>query len=134
MKQLVLFLLTTFVAVTIFAQGSESFTNLPPNSSSCAATLLGGRQWLTWTSQQCRTDQMINGRTITVEIEMATLSATTFPMAAERFALFSYQQTFTTAGAVWELFIDGISRGSVATSHYRSTASFPNINVAATLI
>ncbi len=65
MKRIVILLSFLLVVIGLWAQGTESFTNLPTNSaSSYLERIWTGDDGVTWTAQGARTDQTITGKAI----------------------------------------------------------------------
>lgn len=119
-----------FLQISIFGQGSETFTNIPTaNSSSYQTRNWVGDNSISWTATDARTDQTINGKAIlirngylesqsTINGGIGSLTITT-------------QRKFGTSAEDGNLtiFINGNSVGTVPFSGTVTTTTLNNINV-----
>jgi len=63
-KTFILFALGLLLAGFAWAQGSETFTNMPANNTSYMTRTWTGDDGVTWNAEGARTDQTLNGRAI----------------------------------------------------------------------
>ncbi len=133
-----------FLTITTFAQGSESFTNMPSSSSSYATRTWVGDGGVSWTAGNSRTDGPsassaitgMNSRFIIMSNNTGILS-TTISNGVGTLS-FLYAKAFTSASNIptFGVFINGVQQGVTitASSNAAQTASFsPNISGTVTL-
>jgi endonuclease I len=115
------------MAFSALGQGTETFTNMPANSSSYASRTWLGDNNLSWTATDARTDQVINSRAIT--IRNGSLFCSDVPNGIATLS-FKHQQFFTGSNPVLQVYINGNLVGSVNPSTSVATATLTGINIA----
>ncbi|MEO7310367.1 MAG: endonuclease [Chitinophagaceae bacterium] len=126
MKKLYLLLVCAFAGISLFAQTSESFTNIPASASSYAARAWTGDNGLPWNATDARTDQTIVGPAICIRNGLVSCSGIPNGIAT---LSFKHQQVFTGANPVLEVRINGTLIGTANPTTAVGTASFTGINV-----
>lgn len=129
MKRILLLLLLTVSAISTFAQGTETFTNIPTTTPSSYST----RNWtgdngLGWQATDARTDQTITAAAIGPRVGAVTCNG--IPNGIGNLT-FKYKQIFTGTGAVIEVRINGnlVSTITGLTQDVVQTATINNINI-----
>ncbi len=144
MKKIYASLLLILISSIAFAQGSESFTNMPASVSAYATRIWTGDGGISWTAGNARTDGPTSGSTITgMNSRFVIMSNTTGILSATipngiGTLSFLYAKAFTSASNIptFGVFINGSQVGSTitASSNTAQTASFaPNISGTVTL-
>lgn len=127
---LLIFLTSVSVfAQTLFAQGTETFDNMPANVSSYSTRTWTGNGGIDWTATDARTDLSITGRAIA--IRNGSLIANTIPNGIGNLS-FKHQQEFSGSGPVLEVFVNNNLVGTANPTTSVATATFNNINVTGT--
>ena len=131
MKNFLLLAFSFLLVTSTFAQGLESFTNIPASSGSYAARTWTGDNGLTWNATDARTDQTITGAAIGIRVGSVTCNA--IPNGIGNLT-FKFKQIFTGSGAVLEVRINGniVSTLTGLTQDLVQTATINNINVSGT--
>jgi endonuclease I len=129
MKRILLLLILIVSVSTSFAQGTETFTNIPTTTASSYST----RNWtgdngLAWQATDARTDQTITGAAIGPRVGAVTCNG--IPNGIGNLT-FKYKQVFSGSGAVIEVRINGtlVSTITGLTMDVVQTATINNINV-----
>lgn len=126
---LLVFLLTSAFTQQIWAQGTETFDNMPANASSYATRTWTGNGSIEWTATDARTDQTLAGRAIAVR--NGSLTANTIPNGIGNLS-FKHLQVFSGSGSVLEVYVNNNLVGTANPTTTAATASFNNINVPGT--
>ena len=120
-----------------FGQGTETFTNIPTNSS----TSYLSRSWTgddgsTWTATNARTDQTINGKAITLNddktntyIESGTISGGVGDISVTTKMPYSDNGTGTVT-----LYINGSAIGTLPYGSSPQTTTFSSVNVSGNIV
>ncbi len=116
-----------FVSANVLAQGSETFTNISGSSGTYAGINWTGDNNLPWTASDSRTDQVMNGKCITVR--NGSVACAGIPGGAGTLS-FNYKQFFSTAGSL-EVRINNNVVGTVTPTTSQQAASIP-VNVTGT--
>jgi endonuclease I len=119
----VLFILLNFCS---FAQGTETFINIPPNSGTYTINNWTGDNGLPWSATDSRTDQVINGRAIT--IRNGSVFCNNIPNGVADIS-FKHQQFFTGSNPVLQLYINNVLVGTANPAVTQATSTFTGINV-----
>ncbi len=126
-KILLSFTVSVILSLSLFAQGTESFTNIPSTSgSSYLERNWTGDNGLTWTATDARTDLTITGASICIRV--GAISCAAIPNGIGSLT-FKHQQFFAGTGGVLEVRVNGNLIGSVNPTTTLATATFPNINI-----
>jgi hypothetical protein len=127
MKKIHLFsLLLSFLSSPVFAQGNETFTNIPANSGTYTTNNWTGDNTLSWTATDSRTDQVMTGRAIT--IRSGSVFCNAIPNGITNLS-FNHKQFFTGSSPVLQVYINGTLIGTANPTTTQATATFTNINV-----
>ncbi len=119
-----LLILSSYIA---FAQGTETFTNIPATSSSYSTrTWTGDNYSLNWTATDARTDQTLNGRAITVR--NGSISVNSVPNGIASLTLTS-QQAFTGSNPSLSVFVNSVLVGTITPTTTVAKTTISNINV-----
>lgn len=132
MKFLNLSFVFLFLSTSLFAQGTETFTNIKTGSSSYAAQTWTGDNGLQWSASKARTDLTINGPAITLDGRTTTekLECSGIPGGIGSLT-FSHIQAFTGSGGLLTVKINGNQVGTdIPISTTQGTATLPDINIA----
>lgn len=121
-----LFVSLTFFFVTSFAQGTETFTNIPAASSSYSARTWTGDNGLTWNATDARTDSLLNGAAICIRV--GSITCNNIPNGIGNLT-FKHKQIFSGTGGLLTIKINGVSVGTVNPTTTVATATISNINV-----
>ena len=140
MKQFFTLFLSLLISILSFAQGAESFTNMPAGVASYATNTWVGDGGISWLAGSARTDGStvstaitgMNGRFIIMRNTGGILSATNLPNGIGSLS-FLYAKAFTSASNIptFAVFVNGVQIGSTitASSNVAQTATFtPNIS------
>ena len=140
MKKIFTLLLSISLSILSFAQGAESFTNMPASVSAYAARNWVGDGSVSWTAGNARTDgptagsavSGMNSRFVIMRNTTGILSATSIPNGINTLT-FLYAKAFTAGTGIptFGVFINGTQIGSTitASSNTAQTATFtPNIS------
>lgn len=119
-------LLLSFFSITVLAQGSETFTNIPANSGTYATNNWTGDNALPWSATDSRTDQVMTGRAIT--IRNGSVFCNTIPNGITNLS-FNHKQFFAGSNPVLQIYINGTLTGTVNPTTTQATVTFTNINV-----
>lgn len=117
------------LAAGLYAQGTETFNNMPANASNYTLREWMGDGGIAWSATDARTDQTINGRAIL--IRNGSLTAAAIPNGIGNFS-FSHQQEFTGSNSVLQVYINDALVGTANPTTTLASASFPTINVGGT--
>jgi len=111
-----------------FGQVSETFTNIPTNSSGSYQTRTWtGDDGFSWTATSSRTDQTINGKAITFRGSGGGHLINTNPIAGGCGTLtFNYKRAFS-GNSVMQVFINGTQYGSNITVSSTTSSLFSQI-------
>lgn len=109
-----------------FTQGTETFTNIPANSGTYTTNNWTGNNGLPWSATDSRTDQVMNGRAIT--IRNGSVFCNNIPNGVADIS-FKQQQFFTGSNPVLQLYINNTLIGTANPTTTLTTATFTNINV-----
>lgn len=127
MKQVLLSTFLLFAGWQLsFAQGTETFTNMPANDGSYTVRNWAGDNGINWVATEARTDQTINGRAITIRV--GSLTAAAIPNGIATLS-FSHQQKFTGSGGLLEVYINNVLVGTANPTATVATASLTGLNV-----
>lgn len=110
---------TTEVAPCIGA--SESFENMPANSSSYTTRTWTGDNAVAWEATDARTDQTLNGRAIT--IREGSLTNTTAVTGGMGTLTFNYARVFT-GNSTLSVFVNGVQYGTDITVSDESATQY----------
>jgi len=131
-----LFLVAVVWCEGLFAQGTETFTNMPANASGYATRTWVGDNGLTWNATDARTDQTITGRAI--GIRLGGVSSTGVANGIGTLT-FKYAYLFTAGGnALLEVKVNGNVVGTILVPTpaippaIPATATINNINIPGT--
>lgn len=127
MPKLYSFIFAMFISIAAFAQGSETFNNIPANNSSYTTRNWTGDNGLTWTATDARTDQTLNARAIA--IRNGSVFCSDMPNGIGNLS-FSHQQIFTGSNPVLQIYINNTLVGTVNPTTSVATATLTNINIA----
>jgi endonuclease I len=127
MPKLYSFIYVLLLNAAVYAQGTETFTNIPANNSGYTTRNWTGNNGLTWTATDARTDQTLNGRAIA--IRNGSVFCSDMPNGVGNLS-FSHQQIFTGSNPVLQVFINNTLVGTVNPTTSVATATLTNINVA----
>lgn len=127
MPKLYSFIFSFFVSISVFAQGTETFTNIPASNSGYAARNWTGDNGLSWSATDARTDLTINGRAIA--IRNGSVLCSDMPNGIGSLS-FSHQQVFTGSNPVLQVYINNTLVGTVNPTTAVATATLSNINIA----
>jgi hypothetical protein len=125
-KTYILSLLLSISGVSAFAQGTETFTNMPANSGTYTTNNWTGDNTLPWSATDSRTDQVITGRAIT--IRNGSVFCNAIPNGITNLS-FNHKQFFTGSNPVLQVYINGALIGTANPTTTQASASFTNINV-----
>lgn len=128
-KYLLLALCSILLSNFIFAQGTESFTNIPASASSYVTRNWTGDNSLAWQATLSRTDQTITGKAICTQA--GAISCTGIANGIGDLS-FKHQQVFGGTGGILEVRINNILIGTANPTTTVQTSTFTNINVAGT--
>lgn len=126
---LLVLILTSAFTPQIWAQGTETFDNMPANASNYTTRTWTGNNGIDWTATDARTDLTITGRAIAVR--NGSLTANTIPNGIGNLS-FKHQQEFSGSGPVLEVYVNNSLVGTANPTTTIATATFNNINVAGT--
>jgi endonuclease I len=129
-KYLLLVICTIAFTSLLFAQGTETFTNIATASSSYAAQNWTGDNGLAWTATDARTDQTITGKAICIKVGAVSCNGIVNGVGN---LSFKYQQAFSGSNPVLEVRINGNLVGTLNPTTTVQTATISNINVAGTI-
>ncbi|MBI2729292.1 MAG: endonuclease [Sphingobacteriales bacterium] len=102
-----------FLSVTVmFAQGTESFTNIPASNSSYLTRNWTGDNGLGWQATDARTDLTIVTGNPAIAIRNGAITCSNMPNGISSITL-THQQAFTGSGAVLEIRINGNLVGTI---------------------
>lgn len=121
-----------FLSSSLFAQGTETFTNIKTGSSSYTAQTWTGDNGRQWSASRARTDLTINGPAITLDgrTSVEKLECTGIPGGIGSLT-FSHLQAFTGSGGVLVVKINGTQVGTdIPITTTLGTASLSDINIA----
>jgi endonuclease I len=129
MKRYLLAAIAVMASITLtFAQGTETFTNMPAAASAYALRSWTGDNTLSWSATDARTDQQINSsRAITIRDGAITCNG--IPNGVGNLS-FTHEQEFGGAGGVLEVRINGILVGTANPTVTAQTTTLTNINIA----
>lgn len=125
MKKFISILLLFPFSFLATGQGTETFTNIPAASSSYSNFTWTGDVGLTWGALDARTDQVINGKAITIRNGFVSC---TIPNGVGSLS-FKHQQFFSGTGGLLEVRINSSLIGSISSTTSLQTATFNNLNV-----
>ncbi len=125
-KRYILSLLLTAFSIVVFAQGTETFTNIPANSGTYTTNNWTGDNTLPWSATDSRTDQVMTGRAIT--IRNGSVFCNAIPNGINNLS-FNHKQFFTGSSPVLQVYINGTLIGTVNPTTTQATATFTNINM-----
>ena len=126
MKKTITIVLAFFAFLTSFAQGTESFTNIPANSGTYATQSWTGDNGLSWNATDARTDQTITGRAINVR--NGAITCNTIPNGIGSIT-FKHQQQFSGSNPILEVRINGNLVGTANPLTTIETTTINNINI-----
>lgn len=126
MKKTITIVLAFFAFLTSFAQGTESFTNIPANSGTYATQSWTGDNGLSWNATDARTDQTITGRAIS--IRNGAITCNTIPNGIGSIT-FKHQQQFSGSNPILEVRINGNLVGTANPLTTIETTTINNINI-----
>ncbi len=109
-----------------FAQGTETFLNIPANSGTYTVNNWTGDNALPWSATDSRTDQVMTGRAIT--IRNGSVFCNAIPNGITNLS-FNHKQFFTGSSPVLQVYINSTLIGTVNPTTTQATATFTNINV-----
>lgn len=118
--------LSITLCFTTYAQGTESFTNIPAANSSYTTRTWTGDNGLTWNATDARTDQTLNGAAICIRVGSVTCN--NIPNGIGSLS-FKHQQAFSGSGGVLVVKINGTTVGTINPTTTVATASINNINI-----
>jgi endonuclease I len=125
-KTYILSLLLSIFSISLFAQGTETFTNIPANSGTYTTNNWTGDNTLPWSATDSRTDQVITGRAIT--IRNGSVFCNAIPNGITNLS-FNHKQFFTGSNPVLQVYINGTLIGTANPTTTQAVATFTNINV-----
>jgi len=131
MKKLTLSFLVILCSLSLFAQGTETFSKIAAGSSSYSAQTWTGDNGLPWTASRARTDLTITGPAITVDGRTATekLECAGIPGGIGNLT-FNHRQEFTGSGGTITVKINGTAIGTeIPVSASLSAAELKDINI-----
>lgn len=111
-----------------FAQGTETFTNIPAAASSYATRDWTGDNGLAWQATDARTDQVITSANKAICIRNGFVACSNIPNGIGTLS-FKHLQVFAGSNSVLEVRINGNLIGSANPTTATATATFNNINV-----
>ena len=123
---LILFCIFSFCAI---AQGTETFINIPASSGTYTTNNWTGDNGLPWSATDSRTDQIMNGRAITIRNGSVFCNNISNGIAS---LTFKHQQFFTGSNPILQVYINSILIGTANPTTTLATATFNNINVSGT--
>ena len=126
MKKTITIVLAFFAFLTSFAQGTESFTNIPANSGTYATQSWTGDNGLSWNATDARSDQTITGRAIS--IRNGAITCNTIPNGIGSIT-FKHQQQFSGSNPILEVRINGNLVGTANPLTTIETTTINNINI-----
>ncbi len=133
MKKLLLLAISSFIMVNcLFAQGTESFANIPTATpSSYLARTWTGDNGLTWNATDARTDQTFATGNPAIAIRVGSVTCSAIPNGIGSLT-FKYKQVFSGTGASVEVRINGnlVQTITGLTIDVVQTATINNINIA----
>lgn len=113
-------------SVMMWAQGTETFTNIPSSNSSYQNRTWTGNNGISWSATDARTDQEINGRAICMRT--GTLQNTSVISGGVGTLSFKYQRVFSGNSRL-KVFVNDVQYGndiivsSTATSTFTTTVN-----------
>lgn len=125
-QKFTLVLIFSFFSFSLFAQLTETFTNMPANDGSYSTRNWVGDNAISWTATDARTDQTINGRAIT--IRNGSLSAAAIPDGILSLS-FTHKQQFTGSGSVLEVYVNNVLIGTANPTTTAATSTFTGLSV-----
>lgn len=106
---------------------SETFTNMPANSSSYSTRSWTGDDGGTWTATNARTDQTVNGRAIVTRNGIIT-APLNVPNGIESFTV-TTKRVFSGGTGTYNLKVNGTVVGAIPYSDVAQTTTIPGINL-----
>jgi len=112
------------------AGGTETFENMPANNSAYTSISWTGDDGSTWTAENARTDQVINGRAVCVkDVQGSFVQSGTIQGGCGSIS-FKHQQKFSGSGGSVTLFINGEQIGQpVQVTQTVSTSTLDNLKI-----
>jgi len=126
MKRILLLAISCVLSVMVFAQGTETFSNITTGSGTYATRTWTGDNGLLWTATDARTDSAINGAAVC--IRNGAVGCTGIPNGIASLS-FKHKQFFSGTGGVLEVRINGNLIGTANPTTTLATATFNNINI-----
>ena len=105
---------------------AETFSNLDDSISSYSEVIWTGDDGGNWVATDARTDQTLNGKTITVRNGTLTLPATSGGIGS---LTVTTQRVFTGSNGMFNVNVNGSFVGTISYSDTAQTITIPNINV-----
>jgi endonuclease I/chitodextrinase len=125
---------TTSAATTLC--GTETFENIPSNSSSYSSLSWTGDNGIEWTAVKARTDQTLNGKAITIalfrENTIGSMTSATFANGIGSLTA-STARAFSGASGTLDVLINGNIVGTLPYNGSQQTTTISNINIAGNL-
>ena len=106
--------------------GTESFTNIGTNSSSYTTVNWTGDNGGAWVATDARTDQVLNGKTLTIRNGSLTSNTTTNGIAS---ITVTTQLVFSGTSGTFNVKVNGVTVGTVPYDATEQTTTISNINV-----
>ncbi|RXK57833.1 T9SS type A sorting domain-containing protein [Lacibacter luteus] len=132
MRKLYVTLILVFAFVlSLAAQGTETFTNIPASSSAYATRDWTGDNGLAWQATDARTDQVITSSNKAICIRNGSVTCNNIPNGVGNLS-FKHLQVFTGSGSVLEIRINGNLVGTANPTATVATATINNINITGT--
>ncbi|HMJ48447.1 MAG TPA: hypothetical protein VK498_14035, partial [Ferruginibacter sp.] len=134
LQKFTFFFLIAFSGLTVSAQGTETFTNIPASSSSYSTRNWPGDNGITWTATDARTDQTLSGSRA-IGYRNGTLTSGTIAGGIGNLS-FKYLYLFSGVPASLTVRVNGSVIGTVAipVSVTPATATFNNINISGNVV
>ncbi|MEO9210499.1 MAG: hypothetical protein ABI208_05340, partial [Ginsengibacter sp.] len=130
LKRYLFFIFISVFSLATFAQGTETFTNIPAANSGYAERVWTGDNGLQWTATDARTDQTINAGNKAILIREGSLTCNGIPNGITKLS-FNFQQKFTGTNGILEIYINGTKVGTTPASAQDVAMSYSldNINI-----
>lgn len=130
LKRYLFFMLISVFSLGTFAQGTETFTNIPAANSGYTERVWTGDNGLQWKATDARTDLSIVNGNRAILIREGSLTCNGMPNGITKLT-FSYQQQFTGTDGILEIYINGTKVGTTPPSvkDVAMSYSLDNINI-----
>ena len=115
---------------------SETFENIPSNSGSYDDRMWNGDNGLAWNATEARTDQILSGRAITIDMRGSNEGVLTSPEISGGIGALtvSTQRKFGGGEGSLSLYVNGELKGNIPYNEDVQTTTISNINVEGNII